>query len=299
MRNKLRVLLTLNGICCVWAEPSMIEGIESETVISESAPRTKKQASAAVANDDELTKLHEYSGVVGTAPKQETVTTSGGAFEASPNGTNFYVFFSQTLANDVYYEIRLLTRYNYASSNPNIPGVPASELNPPMGYGTNWFLGYNFHPAPNVNLTPYLRVNLSQNMSGPVLDDTNGDYVNSTTYATLVGAKVSFRASPVLSPYINIWGGFQRNYLTGAYPNSQTQSNTPVNGILDQIPITYQVGLGMKLTNTVTLLPYWQYTVTLNKPDSNASLAIDQGGLNQSSLTGTSYAYGLKLSIAW
>jgi hypothetical protein len=31
----------------------------------------------------------------------------------------------------------------------------------------------------------------------------------------------------------------------------------------------------------------------------NASLAIDQGGMNQSSLTGTSYAYGLKLSIAW
>ncbi|MBX9598760.1 MAG: autotransporter outer membrane beta-barrel domain-containing protein [Burkholderiales bacterium] len=281
MRKKLLAFLSLSSSCSIGAVlPLMV--VESEIILSESI------------------KLDDYSGVVGTSStSRQTISAAGTGFTASPNGTTFYVFFSQTLANDLYYEARLSGRYNYASSNPNIPGIPASQLTPPMGYGTNWFLGYNFHPTEKVNLTPYLRLNVSHNISGAVFDDSNGDYVNSTSYATLIGAKLSFRASEVLSPYINIWGGLQRNYLVGAYPNSQTQSNTPVSGILNQIPITYQIGFGMKLTNAVTLLPYWQYTVTINNPDTNAALAIDQGGLNQSSLTGTSYAYGLKLSIAW
>ena len=69
----------------------MIEGIESETVINESSPHYEETSFAALVNDFELTKLHKYSGVVGTAPKRNG-HNFGGAFEASPNGTNFYVF---------------------------------------------------------------------------------------------------------------------------------------------------------------------------------------------------------------
>lgn len=283
----------------IWADQNESSIVTKKTASAIIYDNNKTNLQKPATTDDEQAKLKKYSGVVGTAPKQDTITTAGGAFQASPNATNFYVFFSQTLANDVYYEMRLLTRYNYASSNPNIPGIPPSDLNPPMGYGVNGFIGYNFHPADKVNLTPYLRVNWGKNIGGPVLDDSNGDYINSTTYAILPGAKLSFRASPVLTPYVNIWAGFQSNALVGAYPNSKTQTNTPITGTLNQLPITYQVGLGMKLTNTVTLLPYWQYVVTFNYPNTPASLAIDQGGLNQSSLTGSSYAYGLKLSIAW
>lgn len=259
----------------------------------------RNESAASVEETSLHRKLANYSGIIGTAPKSQTITAAGSAFEASPNATNFYVFFTQTLSNDIYYEVRLVGRYNYAStSNPSIPGIPQSDINPPMGYATNLFLGYNFHPAENVNVTPYLRINLGTNI-GPVYDDSNGDYLNSQTYAILPGVKVSFKASPVLSPYINIWGGFQSNSLTGAYPNSETQSTQPITGMLNQVPITYQFGVGMKLTPHVTMIPYTQYTVTFNYPDSAALTSINEGGLNQSSLTGASYAYGLKLSIAW
>jgi hypothetical protein len=41
------------------------------------------------------------------------------------------------------------------------------------------------------------------------------------------------------------------------------------------------------------------YTTTFNYPNSQASTSLTSGGNGQSSLTGTSQSYGLKLSLAW
>jgi hypothetical protein len=138
-----------------------------------------------------------------------------------------------------------------------------------------------------------------QHNMGPVYSDTNGDYLNSSTYAYLLGSKLVFRASPLFSPYINIWGGYQINNLTGSYPNSATKSNEPITGELNQIAFTYEIGIGVKLSEHITLIPYWNYATTFNRPDATAATALDQGGLNQGSLTGVAQVFALKLNIAW
>lgn len=247
---------------------------------------------------NESAVLSEYTGLEGTAPKKETISNAGSALEFLPNGTNIFGFFSQTTATDVYYEIRLYGRYNYVTANPNIPGIPASNENPPPGYDVTGILGYNFHPTQAVNLTPFIRINVAYNM-GPVYSDTNGDYVNSTTYAYLIGGKLAVQASPTLSPYATIWGGYQVNNLTGAFPNSATMSNTQITGVLNQIAVYYELGLGIRLSEHLTVVPYWQYITTFNSPNGPAATAIDQGGLNQSYLTGTSQVLAIKLTVSW
>ncbi|MCC2625619.1 MAG: hypothetical protein K0R14_1492 [Burkholderiales bacterium] len=249
-----------------------------------------------VRNESEV--LSVYTGVVGTAPKNDTISNAGAAFELLPNGTNVYGFFSQTLSNDIYYEARLYGRYNYIATNPNIPGIPTSNQNPPPGYGLTGILGYNFHPTDLINLTPYVRANGQYNM-GPVYNDTNGDYLHSTTYGLFVGGKLTFKATPIFSPYVNLWGGYQVNDLVGSYPNSATKSNVPISGVLNQTVVIYEIGIGAKLSEHISLIPYWQYITNANSPNAAASTALDQGGLNQTNLTGTAQVFALKLNVAW
>lgn len=242
--------------------------------------------------------LASYSGVIGTAPKNTTVSSAGGAFELSPNNLSLYEFFSQTLSNDIYYELRLTQRDNYVTSNPNIPGIPASNVMPPMGYGFTGIFGYNFHPTDATNITPFIRLQVQKN-TGPVYQDTDGDYLNSVTYVAQLGAKFSFKATPVFAPYITLRGGYQYNQLNGAYPASKTQNAEPISGVLNQIVFIYEIGLATKITPSFAVTPYTQFSTTSNYPDPTAQLAIDQGGLNQTNLTGTSQAYGLKVSYNW
>lgn len=288
MRNKIKILLISSVVGFgAYASPAPAES----TVLAQPTVSTPERR-----NESQV--LSEYSGVVGTSPGHVTISSAGAAFELLPNGTNIYGFFSQTLANDIYYEVRLYGRYNYVTANPNIPGIPPSNENPPPGYGLAGMFGYNFHATDVVDITPYVRINTQYNM-GPVYSDTNGDYLNSTTYAFLLGGKLAFRATPVFSPYVNIWGGYQINNLTGSYPNSATKSNTPINGQLNQIALTYEIGMGTKISEHIVLIPYWQYQTTFNNPNTAASTAIDQGGLNQSNITGVAQAFGLKLNVAW
>jgi hypothetical protein len=274
-------------ICGVWAAPATIAATQSNE--SSELTLTARNESAV---------LSEYSGLVGTAPPHETVSSAGGGFEFLPNGTNVYGFFSQTLSNDIYYEARLYGRYNYITPNPNIPGIPPSNETPPRGYGVTGILGYNFHPTNLVDITPYVRVNYQDDM-GPVYADTNGNHIDSKTYALLVGGKLAFKATPMFSPYVNIWGGYQPNSLSGSYTNSVTMSTIPVSGALNQTVITYEIGIGAKLSEHITLVPYWQYITAFNNPDAAASVSLNQGGLNQGNITGVAQVFALRLNVSW
>ena len=93
----------------------------------------------------ESQKLTAYSGVIGTAPKHFTVSSVGGAFEIAPNNISTYELFSQTLANDFYYELRLIQRITFDTPNPAIPGLNASDVNNPLGYGVDSSMKCNSH----------------------------------------------------------------------------------------------------------------------------------------------------------
>ena len=102
--------------------------------------------------------LNNYDGVIGTASKGKTISAAGAAVEDTLNGAQAYGFFTQTLSNDVYYEVRAYGRYNYMATNPIFPSISASTANNPMGYGFSGFLGYNFHPTELLDITPYVRI---------------------------------------------------------------------------------------------------------------------------------------------
>lgn len=240
--------------------------------------------------------LMNYSGVVGTGIKYNTVSAAGGAVEFSPTGSTFYAFFSQTLANGIYYEGRLYTKDNYNAQNPIFTSVPVSNENNPWGYGAAVKFGYDFHPNEFVDIVPYLRLNAYDNMS-TVYEDTNGDYIHSTTYAILPGVKVAYKVTPQFNPYVEFYGGLQQVNLDGNFNQSDTPGSATAS--VTQQVLTYEIGFSSKLNKNLALIPYMQYITTKSSPDATAQAKYQENGFNISALTATQQVFGLKMSMSW
>lgn len=238
----------------------------------------------------------EYSGIVGTGVKANTVSAAGGAMEFAPSGANFYTFFTQTLANGIYYEGRLYLRDNYDAQNPIFPTVPSSNENNPMGYGAVVKVGYDFHPSETIDIIPYLRLNAYNNMS-TVYEDSNGDSIHSTSFAIIPGVKIAYKVTPQFNPYVDLSAGWQHVNLTGTFP--QADSPYEATGYIDQSVVTYEIGFSSKLSANLALIPYMQYITTANNPNSSAAAPYSQNGFNINALTATQQVFGLKLSAGW
>lgn len=248
------------------------------------------------ANQSESQVEKEYSGIVGTGVRHNTVSAAGAAVEFAPSAANFYVFFTQTLASGIYYEGRLYTRENYDAQNPIYPSVPVSNLNNPWGFGAAAKFGYDFHPSETVDLIPYVRLNAYNNMA-VVYEDANGDYIHSTSYAIIPGIKVAYKVTPQFNPYVDLSAGVQVVNLNGDFPQSSTPGTAT--GTINQTLITYEIGFSSKLATNLALIPYMQYITTVNNPNSSAAAPYNENGFNISSLTTTQQVFGLKLSASW
>lgn len=242
-------------------------------------------------------EFDQYTGVLGTAPKHVTVTSSGISVEQSPSGAQSYLFFTQTLSNGFYYEGRIYGKYNYDSQNPVFPNVPVSSENNPMGYGAAVKVGYNFHAGDKFDITPYLRLNAYNNIS-VAYNDANGDFINSTTYAVLPGFKMTFKTLPVFTPYIDIYGGYQQVNLNGTLTQGNF-ANIGLDGNVGQWATTTEFGFAYKVSNTLAVIPYMQYINTANNPNGDAAKSYTDGGFNISELTSSQQVFGLKLSASW
>ena len=259
---------------------------------SESSLQMESHVSTAALADP----LYDYTGVIGTGVRHETVSATGGGVEFAPGGANYYLFFTQTLGNGIYYEGRIYTRDNYNAQNPLFPSVPASNENNPWGYGGAIKIGYDFQPTNILDIIPYVRFNAYNDMS-LVYQDTNGDYINSTTYAILPGVKVAYKVTQEFNPYVELSGGWQLVQLNGGF--SQSASPYSATGSVTQQVINYEIGFSSKLSENISLIPYIMYITTENSPDSVASAPYSANGFNISSLTGTQTVFGLKLSASW
>ena len=245
----------------------------------------------------ESTIMNDYDGIVGNAPKNATVSSTGIAFEETQNGAQSFLFFSQTLANQIYYEGRVLGRYNYMAQNPLFATVPVSNINNPLGYGFAGLVGYNFHASDKLDITPYLRMNYFKNMN-IVYEDQNGNYINSTMIGGYGGIKFSFKVIKDFTPYINIWGGYQQIALLGNFASSSTPVANAT-ATVDQITAFTEIGLAFKVSSHISLIPYWQYITAANYPDSVAMEPTSAGGFNISPLTNTQQALGFKFNASW
>jgi hypothetical protein len=231
------------------------------------------------ATESQLQK--DYSGNIGTGIKHKTVSSTGGAVEFSPSGATFYVFFSQTLGNSIFYDARLYGKNNYRAQNPIFPAVPVSNENIPFGYGAALKLGYDFRPNQLIDIIPYLRFNAYNNLS-VVYQDNNGNSINSETYAILPGVKIAYKVTPQFNPYVEMYGGWQQTNLSGNFAQSTTPGSA--NAVLTQYTLTYEIGFSSKLTQNLALIPYIQYNTTQNNPDDTAAAPYAKNGFNMSSL---------------
>ena len=280
-KSKLYGALILSAFC---AQSSF-----ADIVNTESGVLTAKQA--------EAQKLSNYDGVTGTAPAGKTISAVGLAMEQWPNATQMYAFFTQNLANDVYYEVRLYGRYNYKSMNPLFPSVPASNINNPPGYGYTGILGYNFHPTELIDITPFIRLNYMDNMN-VVYEDTNGDFIHSLAWSAMIGSKFAFKVSKGFTPFFNYYVGYQSVNLNGNFTEGSTP-NTNVSGTVEQLLSLYEIGVAFKASQSISIIPYYDYVTVGNNPDNTAAAAYSKGGFNISSLTSTMQLVGVKLSYAW
>ena len=240
--------------------------------------------------------LHSYDGAIGTAPKGKTISAAGAAVEDTLNGAQAYGFFTQTLANDVYYEIRAYGRYNYMATNPIFPSISASTANNPLGYGFSGFLGYNFHPTELLDITPYVRFNYLRDMI-VVFENTDGDYIHSSTLTEMLGAKFTFKVSKGFTPYLNFSAGLQQNDLNGKF-NQWSVAGAQNASVLQYLSIA-ELGLNFKVSQSISLIPYWQYITVSNNPNDVAQASVQKNGFGISNLTGTQQALGFKFSQAW
>ncbi len=299
--RKLTFILTCGSIInCAYATESntslstesgqIVNQTESNiTITAEELKILKKLA--------EQAKLNNYSGVPGTAPKDKTVSATGAALEETQSGPQIYAFFTQTLANGFYYEGRLYAKYNMLTQNPAFPNIQPSEENNPPGYKGVVKLGYNFHVTDDYDITPYLRLEAGNNMS-IVYADNNGNYVNSTNYALLPGFKQTFKLSPKLNPYIDIYGGLVQVNLTGNLTQGPNP-NQQFTGSVLQYQLTTEFGLAYKFTEHQAIIPYTQFVYTANNPNSSAAAPYNQGGFNVSQLTTSQQVYAIKYSYSW
>ena len=269
--------------------------IESTTI--ESVPALTADDIRALKHLAEKEKLDGYSGVLGTAPKDKTVSATGAALEETPSGPQMFLFWTQTLANGFYYEARLYGKYNMRSQNPAFPDVPPSAENNPQGYKEVLKLGYNFHVTPTYDITPYLRLEQGNNVT-VVYADTNGNYINSTDYAILPGFKQTFKLTPNLTPYIDIYGGLVQSSLNGVMTEG-TSANQQINADVTQYQLTTELGAAFKITEHQAIIPYIQFVYTANNPDPTASKSYSQGGFNLSQLSSSQQVYAIKYSYSF
>jgi hypothetical protein len=259
----------------------------------------------------EKEKLSEYSGVLGTAPKRKTVTATGGSLEETPSGPQAYVFWTQTLANGLYYEGRFYAKYNAQAQNPAFPDVQPSQEHNPNGYKGVFKLGYAFNVTPLYDITPYVRAEAGNNIS-LVYADTNGNYIHSTNFAFGAGFKQTFKLTNYLTPYIDISGMMSQVNLNGnlydnANPKQGWSDNAAKHAIVNQYQLTTEFGAAYKITEHQSIIPYMQFQYNTNDPDNAASSCRTAGGSNctgqngfgVSSLTSTQQVYAIKYSYAW
>lgn len=249
--------------------------------------------SAAFADNISESSMDSIDDVEGNAPKGVTVSSAGIAFEEQQNAAQSYIFFSQTLANDLYYEGRLYGRYNYLSQNPLVD-VPVSNIKNPPGFSFSGFLGYNFHPTDKLDITPYVRFNYLNNMI-LVYEDSDGNFMHSNGYAEMLGVKFAFKVTKDFTPVFDVKAGVQQLKITGQMDSSYSVQTAQVNQFISAAII----GFNYKVTPNIALMPYMEYITQSNSPDGTASAPYNDGGFNLSSLTATVQMIGLRLGVFW
>ncbi len=251
--------------------------------------------SSAMASESAI--LSDYLGVVGTAPSAVAITSAGAALQQGPNNAQGYLFFSQTLVNRLYYELRIYGAYNYMTQNPIFPSVAVSNIQNPPGWGGSGFLGYNFHASETLDITPYVRINYLKNML-LVYEDSNGNYINSVALSGYLGGKFSFKLIKGITPYINFWAGYQQVALTGNLEEG-AMPGVIQTATVDQLVANTELGISFKASTHINLIPYYDYQTTANYPDSVAMNTPTNGGFGVTAQTGVAQFVGMKMNISW
>lgn len=287
MKNKLKAIRKQLLLCAV-TQLWIVHSEATPTIESNVTTNNKMSESQVLAN---------YSGVIGTAPAGHTVSAAGVALEQWPNATQTYAFFTQNLANDVYYEVRAYGRYNYKSMNPVFSSVPVSNINNPPGFGFTGILGYNFHPSEFMDITPYVRMNYLDNMN-VVYEDTNGNFINSQGWTAMLGSKFSFKVVKGFTPFLNYYTGYQQVNLSGNLTEGTTP-NQVITAQVEQIISVFELGAAIKASQSISFIPYFDYVTSANNPNATAAAPYAQGGFNISALTSTFQIVGVKMSMSW
>ncbi len=280
------------------AKPTPSATPSALTPTSNSAPVHFSEADLLILkNLVEKEKLAEYTGNEGSAPKGVKISTINVTAEEARSGPEAYVFWSQTLANGIYYQFRLTGKYALHTEPPPFEKIPFSSENTPNGYKGMVKVGYDVHLTSNMQLIPFLRLELAKNMT-LVYQDREGDYRHSTNYALLSGCKLVIVAASVFSPYVELYGGIIPVSLTGNLIEGPTP-NKKIKGFVQQYAVVNEFGFAYKIAEHQALIPFIQFIYRENKPNPIAATPYSKGGFNIYQLTISEQVFGIKYSYFW
>lgn len=123
MKKKIALTFIITLIISKFASAASV--IESQVATNSS--RISQESSTTDLTPEELVvlkklaekeKLTNYTGVIGTAPVNKTISATGASIEETPSGPQVFIFWTQTLANGFYYEGRLYGKYNTQITKP-------------------------------------------------------------------------------------------------------------------------------------------------------------------------------------
>ena len=299
--NRYKMYLKIQPLLILSFIPILTFGITTPANESSSVIRLNQTESPIFLSADEVQilknlvekqKMESSLGTTGSSPANKTISATGDSIEETQTGPQTFIFWTQTLANGLYYEAQFYAKYNMRTQNPAFPNVPASAVNNPPGFKGVLLLGYNFHVLPDYDITPYLRLERGSNIT-IVYEDSNGDYINSTDNAVLIGFKQAFKLLHNVTPYINIWGGLVHSKLNGVM-NQSVNTNNIITAQVNQWQLITEFGFAYKITEHQSIIPGMRNIYTTNSPDNTAALPYNQGGFNISQLSSSQQVYIIK-----
>jgi hypothetical protein len=220
----------------------------------------------------------------------KTISQVGLAADEHQTNVAAYVFINQLFTNNIFYELRAYTIYNYISRTPPAPPlvpevIPVSSVQHPKGYGGIGILGYNIVINPNVSVMPFIRLQAMKNAIA-AYQDSFGNEIDSADYTALLGTKVSMRVNQEFAIYTQYFAGYQSSFLNGRgiYSNSGHPTINAFTSVLE-------FGLPYKITKKLSITPYLQFITAGPNPNQ----AARNQPYNMGELARTNTIYAIKI----
>lgn len=218
---------------------------------------------------------------------------AGASYEAHETFSSTFLVVNQYFPNHFFYELRANLIQSYVtlslSSFVNTEGLPPARGEMLTGVGGTGIFGYVFDINQRVSIMPYIRLqDLPNTYAG--YKDNQGNEIKSHNYTAFLGGKLLLGVNESFDIYAQYFLGYQHSLFSGKGIFATT-TNPTLNAWVSIMEIDFPY----YITNTIRIMPYFQYISLFANPDS----ITRNKPYNFPNFTYTSVVCALRLEHKW